>query len=71
MPFHRFLAGALDPLCANALIIHIRQSQERPEQDRLAHLSEHDQVLLEFIASGLTNAEIGNHLALAESTVKG
>lgn len=61
----------LDPVSAAAVIDQIRRGNVVSEEDRLAQqLSEREQRILELIADGLTNREIGEQLYLSEKTVK-
>jgi len=61
----------LDPASAAAVIEQIRRGNVVSEEDRLAQqLSEREQKILELIADGLTNREIGEQLYLSEKTVK-
>lgn len=61
----------LDPVSAAAVIDQIRRGNIVSEEDRLAQqLSEREQRILELIADGLTNREIGEQLYLSEKTVK-
>ena len=47
-----------------------KMSTERSTDARLGALSGREQQILELIAQGLTNRQIGEHLSLAEKTVK-
>ena len=61
----------LDPASSAAVIARIREGAIVNEEDRIAaKLSERDQQILELIAEGLTNREIGEKLFLSEKTVK-
>jgi len=61
----------LDPTSAAAVIGKIRAGAVLSEEDRLAQqLSERELAVLELIAEGLTNREIGERLYLSEKTVK-
>jgi DNA-binding NarL/FixJ family response regulator len=44
--------------------------RHREEADELATLSNQEQTILELIAEGLTNRQIGERMFLAEKTVK-
>jgi two-component system, NarL family, response regulator DevR len=58
----------LDPQMTAAVLDRLRQG---PAQDqRIARLSEQERHVLELIAEGLTNRQIGERLHLAEKTVK-
>jgi DNA-binding NarL/FixJ family response regulator len=61
----------LDPSSSAAVIEQIRRGNVVSEEDRLAQsLSEREQTILELIADGYTNREIGEKLYLSVSTVK-
>ncbi len=61
----------LDPASSAAVIEQIRRGNVLTEEDRLAQaLSEREQKILELIADGFTNREIGEQLYLSERTVK-
>jgi DNA-binding NarL/FixJ family response regulator len=61
----------LDDAAAAAVIEHVRKGQILSSEDRLAaQLSERELTILELIAEGLTNREIGERLYLSEKTVK-
>lgn len=63
--------STLDPNSAAAVINQIRQSSLLSEEDRKAQvLNERELSVLDLIAEGLTNAEIGERLYLSEKTVK-
>ena len=58
----------IDPVMARRVISWIEQSQHGPEE--LAGLTDQQLRILELLAEGLTNREIGLRLYLAEKTVK-
>ena len=61
----------LDETSSAAIISQIRKGNIVTEEDRLAQeLSERELAVLELIADGMTNREIGEHLYLSEKTVK-
>ncbi len=61
----------LDATSAAAVIEHVRRGQVLSEEDRIAaQLTERELSVLEMIAEGLTNREIGERLFLSEKTVK-
>ena len=61
----------LDETSAAAVIEHIRQGKIVTAADRLAQeLTERELVILDHIAEGLTNREIGGKLILSEKTIK-
>lgn len=63
--------STLDPTSSAALIEQIRRGSVITEEDRLAQqLNERETAVLELIADGLTNREIGERLFLSEKTVK-
>lgn len=63
--------STLDPNSAAAVIDQIRKGNVQTEEDRLAQqLSERELTILDLIAEGLTNREIGERLYLAEKTIK-
>jgi len=63
--------STLDPKSTAALLEQIRQGSVITEEDRLAlDLSERELAILDLIAEGLTNREIGGKLYLSEKTVK-
>ncbi|MEY2471165.1 MAG: two-component system, NarL family, response regulator DevR [Actinomycetota bacterium] len=57
----------LDPAVTARVLDRIRH---RDETDELATLSNQEQTILELIAEGLTNRQIGDRMFLAEKTVK-
>ncbi len=58
----------LDPVVAERLLIHFRElAAGRDELDRL---TEQEQKVLDLIAQGKTNREIGEALGLAEKTIR-
>jgi DNA-binding NarL/FixJ family response regulator len=61
----------LDPTSSATVIDQIRRGNVLTEEDRLAQsLTEREQKILELIADGQTNREIGEQLYLSERTVK-
>lgn len=61
----------LDPASSAAVIEQIRRGNVISEEDRLAQqLNERELRILDLIADGLTNREIGEQLYLSEKTVK-
>lgn len=63
--------NTLDPTSAATVMAKIRQGQVMSDEDRLAQqLSERELEIIDLIADGLTNREIGERLFLAEKTVK-
>jgi DNA-binding NarL/FixJ family response regulator len=59
----------LDPAVTRTVLARIRQTEHR-EDDPLAALTDQERRVLELIAEGLTNRQIGERLFLAEKTVK-
>jgi two-component system response regulator DevR len=57
----------LDPLVTTRLLDRIRH---QGEDDELSSLSDQERRILELIAEGLTNRQIGERMFLAEKTVK-
>src|SRR6188508_1829391 len=57
----------LDPLVTTRILERIRHSDA---DDELAGLTEQERKILELIADGLTNRQIGEQMFLAEKTVK-
>lgn len=61
----------LDPVSSAAVIEQIRRGTVVSEEDRLAaQLTERELRILDLIADGMTNREIGETLFLSEKTVK-
>lgn len=61
----------LDPVSAAAVIDQIRKGNVVSEEDRIAQqLSERELKILDLIAEGHTNREIGEQMFLSEKTVK-
>jgi two-component system, NarL family, response regulator DevR len=61
----------LDEAGAAAVIEHLRNGQIVSPEDKLVNsLTERETAILDMIAEGLTNREIGERLFLAEKTVK-
>jgi two-component system response regulator DevR len=57
----------LDPLVTTRILERIRHSGA---DDELAGLTDQERKILELISDGLTNRQIGEHMFLAEKTVK-
>ena len=57
----------LDPAVTGQVLERLRH---RPEDDELAALTEKERQILDLIAEGLTNRQIGERMFLAEKTVK-
>ena len=58
----------LDPAVTARVLSYMRHGNE--EQERLERLTEQERKVLELIAEGLTNRQIGERMFLAEKTVK-
>jgi DNA-binding NarL/FixJ family response regulator len=68
----RTVAGGgslLDPRATAALLDRLRGTTARPD-DPLAALTDQERAVLDLIAEGLTNRQIGQRMFLAEKTVK-
>lgn len=57
----------LDPTMTRSVLERLRA---KPEDDELAGLSQQERRILELISDGMTNRQIGEHMYLAEKTVK-
>jgi two-component system, NarL family, response regulator DevR len=60
----------LDPAVTRGLLDRLRRGKHLLKDERLARLSAQEERILEMIAQGKTNREIGDKLHLAEKTVK-
>ena len=58
----------LDPAVTEQVLHRLRQGA--PQDARLAGLNQREREILDLIAQGMTNRQIGRHLSLAEKTVK-
>jgi two-component system response regulator DevR len=58
----------LDPTVTERLLARLRDGA--PKDARLASLTDREREILELITEGMTNRQIGEHLFLAEKTVK-
>lgn len=58
----------LDPAVTSRVLDRLRHADDAPSE--LAQLTEREREILELIAQGLTNRQIGERLYLAEKTVK-
>jgi len=61
--------AVLDPKVTNIVMQHMRRSAEEPEPDQTP-LSSQEVDIVQLIAAGLTNKEIGQELFLSPNTVK-
>jgi DNA-binding NarL/FixJ family response regulator len=60
----------LDPSVTNAVLDRLRKGKHLLTDEKLARLSPQEERILQFIAEGWTNRQIGEELDLAEKTVK-
>lgn len=60
----------LDPAVTKGVLERLRKGKHLMKDERLARLSAQEERILEMIADGKTNREIGDKLHLAEKTVK-
>ncbi|HEX6844291.1 MAG TPA: response regulator transcription factor [Actinomycetota bacterium] len=60
----------LDPSVTSAVLDRLRKGKHLMKDERLARLSPQEERILQLVADGLTNREIGEELHLAEKTVK-
>jgi DNA-binding NarL/FixJ family response regulator len=60
----------LDPAVTKNVLDRLRQGKHLLRDERLARLSGQEERILEMVAAGKTNKEIGDRLHLAEKTVK-
>ena len=60
----------LDPEITSAVLDRLRKGKHLMKDEKLARLSPQEERILQLIASGKTNKEIGDELRLAEKTVK-
>jgi DNA-binding NarL/FixJ family response regulator len=60
----------LDPSVTNAVLERLRKGKHLMKDEKLARLSPQEERILELIAQGWTNRQIGEELHLAEKTVK-
>ena len=60
----------LDPSVTTAVLDRLRKGKQLTTDEKLARLSPQEERILQQIADGKTNKEIGDDLSLAEKTVK-
>jgi Response regulator containing a CheY-like receiver domain and an HTH DNA-binding domain len=60
----------LDPSVTNAVLDRLRKGKHLLKDEKLARLSPQEERILQLVADGKTNKEIGDELRLAEKTVK-
>ena len=60
----------LDPAVTSAVLDRLRKGKHLLQDERLARLSPQEERILQEVADGKTNREIGDDLKLAEKTVK-
>ena len=59
--------GLLDPSVTRRVLERLRT---KPEDDELSGLTDQERRILDFIAEGMTNRQIGERMFLAETTIK-
>jgi two-component system, NarL family, response regulator DevR len=60
----------LDPAVTSVVLERLRSGKHMLRDERLARLSPQEERILQLVADGLTNKQIGDQLGLAEKTVK-
>jgi two-component system, NarL family, response regulator DevR len=60
----------LDPLVTRQVLDRLRRGKRLMGDERLERLSPQEERVLELVAKGLTNGQIGSELGLAEKTVR-
>ena len=60
----------LDPAVTRSVLDRLRKGKHLMRDERLARLSPQEERILELVAAGRTNKEIGDEVRLAEKTVK-
>ena len=60
----------LDPSMTNAVLERLRQGRDQMKDEKLGSLSAQEERILNLVAEGKTNREIGEEIHLAEKTVK-
>jgi DNA-binding NarL/FixJ family response regulator len=60
----------LDPSVTSAVLDRLRRGKHLMKDEKLARLSPQEERILQLVAGGRTNREIGDELHLAEKTVK-
>jgi two-component system, NarL family, response regulator DevR len=60
----------LDPSVTSAVLDRLRKGKHLMKDEKLARLSPQEERILQLVADGKTNREIGDELRLAEKTVK-
>jgi two-component system, NarL family, response regulator DevR len=60
----------LDPAVTASVLERLRKGKHLLRDEKLARLSPQEERILQMVADGLTNKEIGQRLSLAEKTVK-
>src|SRR3954451_22951417 len=66
----RTVAGGGSLLDPRAMSVVLERLRDHPEDDPFAALSAQERRVLELIADGLTNRQIGEQMGLAEKTIK-
>jgi DNA-binding NarL/FixJ family response regulator len=57
----------LDPALVGRLLERLRTASQ--QDDRFAHLGKEERIVLDLLADGLSNADIGEHLAMDQAVV--
>ncbi|MCL6668671.1 response regulator [Streptomyces panaciradicis] len=60
----------LDPVATTRVLQRLRDGGGARPDDALAHLTGQERRILDLVGEGLTNRQIGEHMGLAEKTVK-
>jgi two-component system, NarL family, response regulator DevR len=60
----------LDPEVTGRVLARLRSGKQLLRDERLARLSPQEERILQLVADGLTNRQIGEQLGLAEKTIK-
>jgi two-component system response regulator DevR len=60
----------LDPAVTQGVLERLRRSKDLLKDEKLARLTSQEEKILKLVADGLTNAEIGGEMHLAEKTIK-
>jgi DNA-binding NarL/FixJ family response regulator len=60
----------LDPAVTQGVLDRLRKAKDLLKDEKLARLTAQEEKILNLVAEGLTNSEIGRQIHLAEKTVK-